>query len=267
MSKCLALAWTGPEIVIIDIDREKYRPYIARGAGARRDLEMAIAAQDPREVVVLVDGVPTLARVSDVEGVKAFIVFDSVTSLRGVVGASMLDQDPARDDYAMKRLSMADLHVAIAGPDAPFTVPSDVLKVSENLAAKITLRELMAKVKRKAGAVVTDEFIAKTCERIAGRIHKTTWVARVRKPALAAGMDTQALAELERFIEDSSVSEGLWKGFYELVENKDSVEDIEKRYDVRRVDLEYLTEILGGEAVGSKAYVSSPAVRKRRGNA
>lgn len=261
---CIALAWTSPEIVIIDMDRDKYRPVIARAAASRRDLELFIEANDPRQVIVLVDGVSILARLADVPGVKAFIVFDTVSTLRTVQGAILLDQDPSTDEMAIKKVTMEELMAKVEGPDVPFTVPKEALRVSADLASKITLRELMTKVQRKGGATIGEEFIVRTCDRIVGRVTKATWVSKVRKPALAAGLDTQVLAELERFVEDSSVSEGLWRGFFDLVERNEPMEEVEKKYDVRRADLEYLTAVLGADAVGEEAYTSSPKKTKKR---
>jgi hypothetical protein len=261
---CIALAWTSPEIVVIDLDRDRYRAAIIRDAKSRRDLELFTEAEDPRDVVALVDGVSVLARVADVPGVKAFIVFDTVSSLRGITGAHLLDQEPGRDDCAIRRIHMDDIHRMIAQDSTPFSVPKGVLTVSAELASKITLRELFTKIQRKGGAVVTDEFLARTCDRLVGRISKTTWVGKVRKPALAAGLDTQILAELERFVEDSSTSEGLWRGFFDLVERNEPMEEVEKRYDVRRDDLEYLVSVLGSEPAGEDAYASSPKKTKKR---
>lgn len=263
---CIALAWTSPEIVLIDLDRSKYLPVLVRDAGDRKSLELAVVGAKDKAVVALVDNISNLARVADVPA-KAFVVFDTVVQLRQVHGSIMLDQDPSTNDYAMKRIRIDDVHAVIDGPQQPFTVPAEALKTSAALAGKILLSELMEKIHRKAGAeIVNSEFITKTCARIAGRIAKATWVARVRKPALAAGIDSQLLAELERFIEDSSVSEGLWKGFYDIVENSVPMDEVEKRYDVRAADLTFLLSVLGSTPAGADGYVTSPdKTKKRRG--
>lgn len=263
---CIALAWASPEIVILDIDRSKYRPIVVRDANSRKEIELALAAQDPRGLVPIVDSVGTFARIADLP-VAGFIVTDTLLALGQVQGAMILDQEPGRTDPAIKRVRIEDIHAVLDGtvPSQPFSVPHTLVKVSTELAKKITLRELMAKVLKKSGEeIVTPEFVLKTCERIAGRIHKSTWVARVRKPAQAAGIDVQVLGELERFIEDSSVSEGLWKGFYALVESNKDIAEVEKAHDVRADDLYYLREILGSDPLGPDGYVTSPTKTKKR---
>ncbi len=262
---CIALAWAGPELTILDIDRTKYRPVIVRDASSRKELELALAAQDPRGLVAVIDGVGAFSRIADLP-IAGFIVHDTLAALAQVQGVQILDQEPGRTDPAMRRIRIDEVHAILDGsvPSAPFTVPHSLVKVSAELAKKITLRELVAKVQKKGAEIVTEEFVLKTCERIAGRVHKSTWVARVRKPALAAGLDVQVLGELERFIEDSSVSEGLWKGFYALVESAKDIVEIEKLYDVRADDLYYLREVLGSTPVGSDGYVTSPTKTKKR---
>lgn len=259
---CIALAWTSPEIVIIDIDRDKYRPFIARDQKCRKELELFLQSEDDRPVVVLVEGVHTLARVSDLKA-KSFILFDTITAIRGVHGAVCLDQGPT-DDPDPRRFTIHQLHDAIETVVEDFTVSKDAVRVSATLASKITLREICDKIKRKGGSSVAEDFVSRTCDRIVGRITKAGWVSRVRKPALAAGMDTQLIAEMERFVEDSSVSEGLWRGFYDLVELNVPVQDVESRYDVRGADLHYLTEILGSQPIGAESYASNPVKTKRR---
>lgn len=262
---CIALAWTSPEILAIDLDRDKYLPVVVRNADGRKNLELATANVDGKGVVALVDGVHNLARVADVPA-KAFIVFDTVPQLRLVTGSVLLDQDPTTNEYAKKRISIDELHGIIEANPIPFTVPVEALKVSSTLAGKILLSELFEKFQRKAGAAATDDFLVKTCARIVGRLHKSTWTNRVRKPALAAGVDVQLLAEMERFIEDSSVSEGLWKGFYDIVENGADIAEVEKRYDVRAKDLAFLLSVLGSTPAGPDGYVTSPEkTKKRRG--
>lgn len=259
---CIGFAWSSPEIVLIDIDRNVYRTFQVREANSRRDLDLFMEAQDPREVVVVVNGVAALARVADVKA--KFVVCDTIDALRTIKGAVIIDHEPGGDDCAMRRISLDDLRAALAGPMIPFTVPSDVVQVSTTLASKITMRELMDKVVRKGAGAITDDFVVRTCERIVGRITKANWVARVRKPALAAGLDTQILAELERFVEDGSVSDGLWRGFYDLVEIRDPMDVVLKKYDVRQSDLEFLVDLLGNEAIGPEAYAANPTKTKKR---
>ncbi len=263
-SPCIALAWASPELVILDIDRVKYRPVIVRDASSRKELELALAAQDSRGLVAIVDGVGALARIADLP-LAGFIVHDTLMALGQVQGAVLLDQEPGRTDPAIKRIRIEDIHAVLEQPSVGFSVPHTLVKVSAELAKKITLRELMAKILKKSGPeIVNQDFILKTCERIVGRSHKSTWVAKVRKPAQAAGIDVQVLAELERFIEDSSVSEGLWKGFYALVEQTKDVAEVEKAHDVRTDDLYYLREVLGGDPIGAEGYVTSPSKTKHR---
>ncbi len=261
---CIGLSWTSPEIVLIDISREKYRTFVAKESQSRHELELFLAAEDSRDAVVLVQGISTLARLADLS--VHFVCFDTPTLLRSIQGIVAMDQDPTKDDCAMIRITMADLEKVLDGPFQAFTVPKDIIQISAALASKITLKELITKTARKGGDAVTQEYIQKTCERIVGRISKATWLARVRTPALKAGLDSQVHAELERFVDDSSVSDGLWRGFYDLVELQEPLDSVLKKYDVRASDLEYLTDILGSDAVGPENYVTSPLqTKKRRG--
>lgn len=240
MTTLVGLAFTTPAIAVMVIDRTLFRIHVWQNRPS--ELHAFLQEQDDRLPIVLVDSLTDLTRISSVEGVHAFLLSEDPRTLFEIDGALVLDAVP--DKYSGYKKVMIDsetLNSALLKRGS-FTVGSASL-ASVALRSDITLRELVHSV--ASSASLDDDFVSNVCLYVVGLLQRRSWVSRVQKPALAAGVQVERLAELEKFIESSPPAEMLWRAYFDHAEAGVPLADVVSAFDAEAKDLDFIIANIG----------------------
>lgn len=242
MPNLVGLAFTSPQIAIMVCDRARFRVHFYQNRP--NELHAFLQEQDARLPVVIVKSVHDLNRVKDVEGIHAMMLFDDPETMAKIEGIKILDAE-TDDEYAgyKKKVASSDKLNAALLKKGSFRLDAKAVSALRSLSKDITFRELVKTVigKRK----VPDNFLEYVCLYLAGTLQKKSWVARVQKPGLSAGISIEKMAELEKFIEQAPAGEMLWRAFYEVNEDGVSAHDAAEQLEANEEDLKFLVKVLG----------------------
>lgn len=242
MPNLVGLAFTSPQIAIMVCDRKQFRVHYYQNRP--NELHAFLQERDARLTVVIVKSVHDLNRVKDVEGIHAMMLFDDPETMAQIEGISILDAE-TDDEYAgykKKVASSAKLNAALLQKGS-FRLDAKAISALSSLSKDITFRELVKTVIGKKK--VPENFLEHVCLYLAGALQKRSWVARVQKPGLSAGISIEKMAELEKFIEQAPAGEMLWRAFYDVNEDGVPVRDAADQLEANESDLEFLVKTLG----------------------
>lgn len=244
MSGLVGLAFCSPGIALVVMDRARFRVHLYQRKP--NELHAFLQEADSRLPVVLVTSIQDLTRLRGIQDVHSFVLFDDPEVLCRIDGIRLLDAD--RDDsfgtFKKTKITPERLNAALL-LGGEFNIPDDVLDSVRSLSKDISFRELFQSV--VAGRSLGDDFAKHVCMYLAGLLQKKSWVARVQKVGLAAGIAVEKMAELEKFIETSPPAELLWRAYYEHAESGVPLKSACEQFEADEKDVEFLVGILGTE--------------------
>lgn len=242
MTNLVGLAFTSPQIAIMVLDRDRFRVHYYQNRP--NELHAFLQERDKRRPVVLVKSVRDLNRVKDVDGIHAMMLFDDPETMAKIEGISILDAETDEEyaGYKKRVASAAQINAALLKKGS-FRLDPKALEALGSLSNDISFQELVKSVIGKKE--VPDEFLENVCLYLAGALQKKSWVARVQKPGLSAGISVERMAELEKFIEQSPTGEMLWRAFYEVNEDDVPLHDAAEQFEANEDDLKFLVDTLG----------------------
>ncbi len=254
MTNLVGLAFTSPPIAVMVIDRTRFRVHFYQNKPS--ELHAFLQEADERLPVVLVDSAADLMRISDVEGVHSFILSEDPRVLSEINGVNLLDAEPDPKYAGFRKVMIRPetLNAALLKRGS-FSFTPQALEAMASLRDDVTLRELVQTV--VADRDLSDEdFVSNICLYAVGALQKRSWVSRVQKPALNAGISVERMAELEKFIETSPSAEMLWRAYFEHAEGGVPLKDAAAQFEADEQDLGFLVSHIGAKK-GLK-YVRDP---------
>lgn len=242
MTNLVGLAFTSPQIALMVCDRDRFRVHFYQNRP--NELHAFIQEKDERLTVVLVKSVHDLNRVKDVDGIHALLLFDDPEVMSQIDGISILDAeaDTKYAGYKKKVASSSSLNTALLKRGS-FSLGAKAVSSIRVLSSDITFREMIQTV--LSDKKLPDEFLANVCLYLVGALQKRSWVSRVQKTGLSAGISVEKMAELEKFIEQAPAGEMLWRAFYDLNEDGVSVADVVSQFEANEDDLKFVVAALG----------------------
>lgn len=254
MTTLVGLAFTSPAIAVMVIDRSVFRVHFYQNKPA--ELHAFLQDTDTRLPVVLLDSVNDLRRVADVEGVHAFLLSEDPRVLSEITGTLLLDAipDPKYAGFRKVMIRPEVLNAALKRTGS-FTLTEEAATALSSLREDITLRELVKSV-LSDNTVPEEEFLQNVCLYAVGALQRRSWVSRVQKPVLAAGVSIDRMAELEKFIETAPSAEMLWRAYYAHAEGGVPIKDAVTQFEANAKDLAFLVSNLG--AMKGLKYVRDP---------
>lgn len=254
MTNLVGLAFTSPAIAVMVIDRSRFRVHFYQNRPS--ELHAFLQEADERLPVVLVDSASDLMRIADVEGIHSFLLSEDPRVLSEINGVTLLDAepDPKYSGFRKVMIRPETLNAALIKKSS-FSFTQESLDAMASLRDDVTLREMIQTV--VADKTLADEdFLSNVCLYAVGVLQKRSWVSRVQKPALAAGISVERMAELEKFIETAPSAEMLWRAYFEHAEGGVPLKDAVAQFEADEKDLEFLVSHLGAKK-GLK-YVRDP---------
>jgi hypothetical protein len=226
------------------MDRSRFRVHLYQRKPG--ELHAFLQEADSRLPIVLVTSVQDLSRIKDLDDVHSFVLFEDPDVLNRVQGIRLLDAEPDEAFGSFKKVKITPerLNAALL-MGGEFKIPEDVLESVRSLSKDISFRELLQSV--VAGRSLTADFTKHVCMYLVGLLQKKSWVARVQKVGLTAGVAVEKMAELEKFIETSPPAEMLWRAYYEHAEAGVPVKSACDQFEADEKDVEFLVSVLGAE--------------------
>jgi len=263
MAGLVGIAFTSPAIAVTVIDHDLFRVHFYRkNPGA---LHAFLQEADDRLPIVLLSSMRDLKRVEKVKGVHAFLLAEDPRALFEVKGANILDAVPDEKHLGYKKMDITpeDINSALSLPPS-FEITEEALAALGSLADDISFYELVHGV-TEGYKGLPDEYETNICMYVVRALQRRSWVARVQKPGLKAGVPVEKMAEIEKYIDTSPFSDLLWRAYYDHVENKVPLEEVVSQYEANKKDLEYVIKVLGeSELKYCKLPEDSPIVFKKR---
>lgn len=262
----VGIAFTTPSIIVTVLDRDKFRAHLYHTPGA---LHAFLQEEDTRLPIVILSSVRDLKKVEKVRGVHSFILVEDPRALFEIEGAVILDAEPDEKytGYIKKMIRPEDLNSALEAP-SPFSFTQAAIDALGELSSDISFRELV-KLITPHGDIYGDlpeAYETDVCMYQVRALQRRSWVSRVQRPGLKAGVPIEAMAEIEKYIDTSPSSHMLWRAYYDHAVNGLSVADVSAQYEVSSKDVDYLVSVLGDSDLRycKKPEDSPLVVRKRR---
>ena len=244
MPNLVGLAFTSPQIAIMVCDRAQFRVHYYQNRP--NELHSFLQETDTRLPVVIVKSVSDLNRIKDVDGIHAMLLFDDPEVMAQIDGIRILDAetDPEYAGYKKKVASASTLNSSLL-KRGDFRLNPAALSSLAVLSADISFGTLLKTV---IGTIdLPDDFIEHVCLYAVGALQRRSWVSRVQKTGLAAGISVEKMAELEKFIEQSPPCERLWRAFYDHKEDGVPITDLVEQFGAHEEDLRFLVAALCGK--------------------
>ena len=244
MATLVGLAFTSPAIAVMVIDRTRFRVHFYQNKPS--ELHAFLQEADDRLPVVLLESVNDLQRVQAVEGIHAFLLSDDPRVLADIQGAIVLDAEPDDKFSGFKKIMIRPdtLNAALLRTET-FVLPVDPSAPMSALRDEISFRELLQSV--VADRDMDKDFLSNICLYLVGALPKRTWVSRVQKPGLAAGIPVERMAELEKYIETAPSAEMLWRAYYDHAESGVPLHSAALQFEADAKDLDYLISQIGAK--------------------
>jgi hypothetical protein len=254
MTNLVGLAFTSPAIAVMVIDRSRFRVHFYQNKPS--ELHAFLQEADERLPVVLVDSAQDLMRIKDVDGIHSFLLSDDPRVLAEINGVTLLDaeQDPKYSGFKKVMIRPETLNAALLKTGS-FSFTQAALDAMSSLRDDVTLRELVQSVVGDKSPM-DEDFLPNICLYAVGALQKRSWISRVQKPALSAGISVERMAELEKFIETAPSAEMLWRAYFDHAEGGVSAKDAATAFEADEKDLEFLISHIGAKK-GLK-YVRDP---------
>lgn len=242
MTTLVGLAFTSPSIAVMVIERSVFRVHYYQGKPD--ELHAFLQEQDKRKPIVVLTAVNELWRLRDVKKIHGFLLCEDPEILFKINGCNVLDavSDTEYGGYKQQKIRPEQLNAALV-PAGTFQVDEAVLGTLRRLSSDISLRELYQTV--TTGKDPDSDFRANVCWYLVGAMQKKSWVSRVQKVALSAGVPVDKIAELERFIETAPSAEMLWRAYYDHAENGVPFEDAVAQFEADAEDLQFIVDAIG----------------------
>lgn len=242
MTNLIGLAFTSPQIAIMVTDREQFRVHYYQNRP--HELHAFLQEKDDRLPVVILKSVHDLGRVKSVKGVHAMMLFDDPETMAKIDGINILDAVPDSEfsGYRKRVVPREKLNEALS-KEGKFTFDPKALGAVKALSSDITFRELVQTTVGKHE--VPEDFLENVCLYLLGAMQKKSWVARVQKKGLSAGIPVEKMAELEKFIEQAPAGERLWRALYEVYEGGVSAQDAADQLEADEDDINFVSKLLG----------------------
>lgn len=243
MTNLVGLAFTTPAIAVMVIDRAQFRVHFYQNKPA--ELHAFLQEADDRLPVVLVDSAAALQRIAKVEGVHSFLLSDDPRVISEIQGAVLLDAKVDKYSGFQKVMITPETLNAALAKSGSFSFTQSVLDAMSSLREDVSLRELV--VQTAADKRLEEDFVSNVCLYAVGLLQKRSWVSRVQKPALNAGVSVERLAELEKFIETAPSAEMLWRAYYDHAECGVPLADAVAAFEADEKDMEYVISHVGAK--------------------
>lgn len=249
----LGLAYTVPSVAVLAINRDACRVYLYE-PGALNSLKLFLQQEDRRTSVVLVRTLNELRSIlqSGLD-VGTVILFETFKVMSLIEGIYILDSKDGERVFVRP----GDLHISIQGDSRPVSIDK-AWHVARNLENEINFRDLVRVV------TTVKDFDKIVCQYLVGLINKKAWVDLARKPALAAGVTIEALAELERYVDTSKGADLLWRSFHMFTAQNLPLATIVDVHSVDKYDFEYICEILAVEQGQKLDFAAPPPVDSKK---
>jgi len=242
MTNLVGLAFTTPAIAVMVIDRARFRVHFYQNKPA--ELHAFLQEADERLPIVLVDSAQDLRRIADVEGIHAFLLSEDPRVLSEIQGATLLDAKPDKYSGFQKVLIRPEILNAALLKKGSFSFTQEAVDAMSALRDDVTLRELVQTVSDKT---LEEDFVSNICLYAVGLLQKRSWISRVQKPALAAGISVERMAELEKFVETAPSAEMLWRAYYDHAEAGVPLKDAVAAFEADEKDLEFVISHIGAK--------------------
>lgn len=245
MTNLVGLAFTSPAIAVMVIDRVRFRIHLYQNKPS--ELHAFLQEADDRLPVVLVDSAQDLIRISDVEGIHSFLLSEDPRVISEIGGATLLDAEPDPKYAGFRKVLIRpdDLNAALA-KSGSFSFTEAAVNAMSSLRDDVLLSELVQTVVTDK-LLADEDLISNICLYAVGVLQKRSWVSRVQKPALAAGVSVERMAELEKFIETAPSAEMLWRAYFEHAEGGVPIKNAVSQFDASEKDLEFLISHIGAK--------------------
>jgi len=237
----VGVSFTTPSVIVTVLDRDKFRAHLYHTPSA---LHAFLQEEDVRLPIVILSSIRDLKKVEKVEGVHSFLLVEDPRALFEIEGAVVLDAEPEEKytGYTKKMITPDELNDALWST-SPFSFTQAAIDALGELSSDISFHELVKLVIPYDGLPAAYE--TDICMYQVRALQRRSWVARVQKPGIKAGVPVENMAEIEKYIDTSPISYLLWRAYYDHAVNGLSVEDVVSQYEVSRNDVNYLVSVLG----------------------